>query len=222
MVQKRLSLATGPYPSIFGQSGFRVPNSNWNFTPTHSTRRCSDNWVQQTDGLTIDSPPMLGATTAFLSQNKLQTNVEDKIDENMVGFFVSALLIPLTHHSPVKTIERVADVEPPSNSPPILSLSTDTQLRVQPISSASQQLEPKNVALSQPRSTTPPEFPIHCHAEHDDPDQLLPSPSAMLVSPVSSPSSAIVNARKQRFTMGPRADCEKCRLGVKGHWMHFD
>ncbi|KZT74130.1 hypothetical protein DAEQUDRAFT_721010 [Daedalea quercina L-15889] len=28
--------------------------------------------------------------------------------------------------------------------------------------------------------------------------------------------------RKQKFTMGPRADCEKCRLGVKGHWMHLD
>ncbi|KAH9857694.1 hypothetical protein C2E23DRAFT_881266 [Lenzites betulinus] len=28
--------------------------------------------------------------------------------------------------------------------------------------------------------------------------------------------------RKQRFTMGPRADCEMCRLRVKGHYMHFD
>lgn len=33
---------------------------------------------------------------------------------------------------------------------------------------------------------------------------------------VSSPG------RKQRFTMGPRADCLKCRMNVKGHWMHFD
>lgn len=27
---------------------------------------------------------------------------------------------------------------------------------------------------------------------------------------------------KPRFSMGPRVDCEKCRLGVKGHWAHFD
>lgn len=27
---------------------------------------------------------------------------------------------------------------------------------------------------------------------------------------------------KPRFSMGPRTDCEKCRLGVKGHWAHFD
>ena len=38
---------------------------------------------------------------------------------------------------------------------------------------------------------------------------------------ISSPSPAVSN-RKQRFTMGPRSDCEKCRLGVKGHWMHVD
>lgn len=44
--------------------------------------------------------------------------------------------------------------------------------------------------------------------------------SAMPISPTNS-SSPVTN-RKQRFTMGPRFDCEKCRLGVKGHWMHFD
>ncbi|PSS22647.1 hypothetical protein PHLCEN_2v3013 [Hermanssonia centrifuga] len=35
-------------------------------------------------------------------------------------------------------------------------------------------------------------------------------------------SSTFVHTRRQRFTMGPRSDCEKCRLGVPGHWMHFD
>ncbi|TIB78989.1 hypothetical protein E3Q22_00736 [Wallemia mellicola] len=28
--------------------------------------------------------------------------------------------------------------------------------------------------------------------------------------------------RKVRFTMGPRADCLKCKLGIKGHYSHFD
>ncbi|SRR6266702_2081240 len=28
--------------------------------------------------------------------------------------------------------------------------------------------------------------------------------------------------RRSRFTMGPRPDCEKCRLGVPGHYAHFD
>ena len=37
------------------------------------------------------------------------------------------------------------------------------------------------------------------------------------------PSLKSTIPRKQpRFTMGPRADCEKCRLGVKGHFVHLD
>ncbi|KAH9180271.1 hypothetical protein EDB89DRAFT_7311 [Lactarius sanguifluus] len=28
--------------------------------------------------------------------------------------------------------------------------------------------------------------------------------------------------RRSRFTLGPRPDCEKCRLGVPGHYAHFD
>lgn len=36
------------------------------------------------------------------------------------------------------------------------------------------------------------------------------------------PGQVSSSGRKQRFTMGPRADCLKCREGVKGHWMHFD
>jgi hypothetical protein len=28
--------------------------------------------------------------------------------------------------------------------------------------------------------------------------------------------------RRSRFSMGPRPDCDKCRLGVPGHYAHFD
>lgn len=28
--------------------------------------------------------------------------------------------------------------------------------------------------------------------------------------------------RRSRFTMGPRPDCDKCRLGVPGHYAHFE
>ncbi|KAI9570414.1 hypothetical protein HD554DRAFT_2081847 [Boletus coccyginus] len=42
-----------------------------------------------------------------------------------------------------------------------------------------------------------------------------PRPSKVPDLPTSS-------GRKHRVTMGPRADCVKCRTGVRGHWMHFD
>lgn len=38
----------------------------------------------------------------------------------------------------------------------------------------------------------------------------------------SNTTQATGPPRKQRFTMGPRADCEMCRMRVKGHYMHFD
>src|SRR6266576_3242427 len=43
---------------------------------------------------------------------------------------------------------------------------------------------------------------------------------------ISTAASSVVSAelrpsRKPRFTMGPRADCDLCRQGVKGHSAHW-
>lgn len=48
--------------------------------------------------------------------------------------------------------------------------------------------------------------------------------SMMSITPTQSFTQALSPplARRPKFSMGPRADCEKCRLGVKGHWAHFD
>lgn len=35
------------------------------------------------------------------------------------------------------------------------------------------------------------------------------------------PSRQQAPPRRSRFTMGPRPDCEKCRLGIPGHYAHF-
>lgn len=45
--------------------------------------------------------------------------------------------------------------------------------------------------------------------------------SKACIPPASSSRPA---NRKVRFTMGPgpRADCVKCKMGVKGHWVHLD
>lgn len=40
--------------------------------------------------------------------------------------------------------------------------------------------------------------------------------------PSRAPDVPTSSGRKHRVTMGPRADCVKCRTGVRGHWMHFD
>ncbi|KAH7922838.1 hypothetical protein BV22DRAFT_1197150 [Leucogyrophana mollusca] len=48
------------------------------------------------------------------------------------------------------------------------------------------------------------------------------SPMSGTSQGASSPTCPFGTTRKQRFTMGPRADCLKCKMGVKGHWMHLD
>lgn len=40
--------------------------------------------------------------------------------------------------------------------------------------------------------------------------------------PLRAPDIPTSSGRRHRVMMGPRADCIKCRTGVKGHWMHFD
>jgi len=71
------------------------------------------------------------------------------------------------------------------------------------------------INLSIPQSTTP------ARTHSIDSTMSVSTPSASQTVPVfASPSCSGV--RKAKFTMGPRGDCEKCRLGVKGHWMHFD
>ena len=77
--------------------------------------------------------------------------------------------------------------------------------------------------ITRPSINVVPPTPIHQQSflDYSQPD----SPSAMNPSMGSSMdiSSKSTTPRKQpRFTMGPRADCEKCRLGVKGHFVHLD
>ena len=64
---------------------------------------------------------------------------------------------------------------------------------------------------------TPGQSPLTPHGQASHQGRVYASSPNSPMS-ISSPSSAVSN-RKQRFTMGPRSDCEKCRLGVKGHWI---
>ena len=68
---------------------------------------------------------------------------------------------------------------------------------------------------------------------HDSPhrrylsDNMVSEPVPIHPALLSSPTegachSTIAQRRRPVVTMGPRADCEKCRMRVPGHWMHFD
>ena len=49
------------------------------------------------------------------------------------------------------------------------------------------------------------------------------SPNSMILSsPVASPSQIPSSPTKRRVFFGPRTGCEKCRLAVKGHFVHVE
>lgn len=63
---------------------------------------------------------------------------------------------------------------------------------------------------------------IHgCHLASSPLGQLESNASSQNIITPSSPKTPLTSKR-QRFAMGPRADCEKCRLGIKGHFVHLD
>ncbi|CDO74880.1 hypothetical protein BN946_scf185004.g30 [Trametes cinnabarina] len=86
-----------------------------------------------------------------------------------------------------------------------------------------------SISASVPVSASPPAPGF----SSDDTSMASPTSAASPASDVSSQQSrqqeqeqmstgAAAAAKRQRFTMGPRADCELCRQRVKGHYMHFD
>jgi hypothetical protein len=100
-------------------------------------------------------------------------------------------------------------------------------------STSSEQLIPTTMSPEGPTVNVHPPTPVPPTGPYFDsePPYLTTRPSSpasnssmMVLSPVPSyanlaPSSP--RRQQQRFTMGPRADCEKCRLGIKGHWVHY-
>ncbi|KAL4068085.1 hypothetical protein J3A83DRAFT_3809189 [Scleroderma citrinum] len=68
------------------------------------------------------------------------------------------------------------------------------------------------------------QHPQHAQAsEHKTRNTLTVGDSGLMENKTCVPSSMSGPVgRRQRFTMGPRADCIKCRMGVKGHWVHLD
>lgn len=79
-----------------------------------------------------------------------------------------------------------------------------------------------NISSTSSRPTTPPPGP-YLRAQDDsiDIDRMTPPPPDLLATAGQIPLPISPSARRIRVTMGPRADCEKCRLRVPGHWMHM-
>jgi len=206
---------------VYLQTEFR---SDWRASG-NSSRHPSEDWVQQAGGLTIDSP-LSGDGSSFPFPNACASGVPDEnmtmdADEDDHGSTRS-----LPHNSQTNTsFIQLTTSNPPQHPShqeqhPLLA---STQHAPCPVPSRSTLLLPSiKVQLATP-SDTPVSSDVQ-NTESTQPITRPSSPTAMSISPTSSwnMNMASTTSRKQRFTMGPRADCQKCLLGVKGHWMHFD
>ena len=115
------------------------------------------------------------------------------------------------HESPWYYIDRAAphllnpQTDVPTLGPPSSRVATPALLR----------------APSPPAMPTPPLSPFPSHSPFIGAARIGSPPLARqgLQQPQQQQPGS---TRRTRFTMGPRPDCDKCRLGVPGHYAHFD
>ncbi len=203
--------------------------------PPMRSRQNSEDWVIQTRGLRIfgdgNSPqpeqraftPILedaephgcGAESPQMDGDMVRTRFQGPDDSNDCDHPHMPYLLCSRNEQAMDSDEPMTSpaLAVPPNSPAQMALST-------PPSSSSVNLDPSHSLLTTQYflpcfvpPTTPHTLLASCQQTQEPEDVNMHSPRIP-----STPTST----RRQRFTMGPRADCEKCRMGVKGHWIHFD
>ncbi|KZT11203.1 uncharacterized protein LAESUDRAFT_670928 [Laetiporus sulphureus 93-53] len=162
----------------------------------------SEDWVAQTRGLRIASPMLPPGHGPLRSSVEEDSRTVARVDGGGLQDF------------PLADEDVAMACSPPRLRHGIDALSEPP--RPTSVSSCQPELPPHSIT---PTPVIAPSF--HPHASSIS--AALAAPSHLAPSHhCQDPREAAHMARKQKFTMGPRADCEKCRLGVKGHWMHFD
>ncbi|KAK0210613.1 hypothetical protein DFS33DRAFT_306971 [Desarmillaria ectypa] len=187
----------------------------------NSSRYPSEDWVQQTGGLSIGTPG------EYVPDSESSSDTMDLDDEPSALLHGPGrpVLLPLQTTFPSTSYTRdafAAHRQSPQNlSPTLTDANTPRLLANLAQSSFSPRLPSIDVTPPTPETirgsggivnVTRPRTPVS--------DSL----TLMNISMDSGGprSSTLSPTKRQRVTMGPRSDCEKCRLGVKGHWMHFD
>ncbi|KAJ8078694.1 hypothetical protein PM082_012977 [Marasmius tenuissimus] len=180
-----------------------LPSGN-SFSNSH--RSTSEDWVQQASGLTIDTPVDVdGVTTSSRYEFGIENSNASKPHLHPLIIrpsFESNTNEFTNHTAPMDDIEQHAP-EPMEQTaparPPHISLRSFPQI-------------PPSISVQPPTPDTTVYHPGFTRS---------PSPLSDAHMSVSN-SPFISSPLRRKFTMGPRADCEKCRLGVKGHSVHLD
>ncbi|KAH7889260.1 hypothetical protein F5I97DRAFT_2052634 [Phlebopus sp. FC_14] len=196
-----------------------------------------DDWVRQARELTIQSPLTVGCLPVLDAESS-----QSRADEHMAVDHEDSLRPPVqlsmpkhlhSSRSHLPSIQITTNsgfyALTPQPSPAPFSVLTEPPSSTPPPSSPASSLPVVEMNSHPPAiflfPATPSDTPSLHNTFVSDPDHdTTAHPSStqaptLEVPKTEAPSSS---ARKHRVTMGPRSDCIKCKMGVKGHWMHFD
>lgn len=180
-----------------------------------SSRFPSEDWVRQANGLSIGNatPYESRSTNSSIENLRAQSGDVDMMDseENDGSNTQTQSLYPSPNHPYQAEARQYANL-PQRLLPHLFQKSVHPEINVTPAT---------------PSSTAPTSVSSSTHDLHELRSSLNPTEGSMMsLSPTPSFSEALSPQsplrNRPKFSMGPRQDCEKCRLGVKGHWAHFD
>ncbi|TFK93124.1 hypothetical protein K466DRAFT_619686 [Polyporus arcularius HHB13444] len=208
----------------------------------------SEDWVSQTQELRLESPSL--DSSGYSTPVSLGEAAGVRIDEVMVDEPMVRVVCGVPSVVPCNTLalqnreDSAMSISPPRPtsvfsqvshtpyygtprssyppSPPVFQNPNQLQIpsiQIEAATPSPVQMFPQPLPDSTSSSVSAPDMFLA-----NQPGQISPaSPSLALSEPQEYPQmQACSVSRKQRFTMGPRADCEMCRMRVKGHYMHFD
>ncbi|KAG1756486.1 uncharacterized protein EDB91DRAFT_18411 [Suillus paluster] len=225
----------------------RPPSSvlSTNQTADNRHQPSPDDWVRQASDLTIGTPlsldplPSPSGDGGQVQDENMALDLDEppKSCPAVLAFSSPELQQLFRARPPTTQLDASqAYISPPQHlsqppvtfgsSPSIITGPAGAQPLIPSINLAHQQQHPS--VYGQPG--TSPYGSSNQQELHSGPTQnhdFVQSTSSGMSFPPPPPTSQYPglissSGRKQRFTMGPRADCLKCRMGVKGHWMHFD
>ncbi|KAF8527065.1 hypothetical protein JB92DRAFT_1000010 [Gautieria morchelliformis] len=210
---KRASGSAGRTPSLPNFQQQNGPHTISNPHPLPSPffeSRTPDDWVVKTGGLKLDSPSFA------LGHVPLPESERWNVDVTFENADKDAHEVMMTDHDSPTTAEAWPLPSTDNNGSSHFYACSPTRASFQ---------QPAH-----PAASATPRSDIHIHVQPATPSSRgLPRSAVVQSSPMSMSatnsgawSSSTTPVRKARVTMGPRPDCEKCRIGVKGHWMHVD
>ncbi|PPQ70289.1 hypothetical protein CVT24_000852 [Panaeolus cyanescens] len=193
-----------------------------------------EDWVLQAGGLSIDSP-LNPSTPSFIPspQNDSEdvdmaiddeaesTSTNSYFDTNPAGNAQFQPSVPTSSEIPF-TPHRLGASTFSSSQTPITFPRLGPSINVLPPTPVIG-LPQGHASNQQSHSfATPPRPPPADALEGMSPAPMMVSPKMSFAQPISISSPAPSTPSKKRLIMGPKAGCEKCRLGVKGHYMHYE